>query len=116
MLSNYGDAYAVGFDMTNMSNLVIAEEDVDGSLVNVTDYPTAQALAERAQELFNSEQMNVFLAEVTDQSLVDNIAVALEELVTNINNRTSPNDLMIIVHTKLHPSFLTAFDLGPEIH
>ena len=102
--------------MTNMSNLIIAEEDVDGSLVNITDYQTAQALAERAQELFSSEQMNVFLAEVTDQSLVDNIVVALEELVTKINNKASPNDVMIVVHTKLHPSFLTAFDLNPEIH
>lgn len=116
MLSNYGDAFAVGFDMTNMSNLMMAEEANNASLVNVTDYQTAQALAEKAQELFNREQMNMFLAEVTDQSLVDNIAVALEELVTNINNKASPNDLMMTVHTKLHPSFLTAFDLNPEIH
>lgn len=60
--------------------------------------------------------MDASLAEVTDQSVVDNISVALEELVTNISNKASPNNVMIVVHTKLHPSFLTAFALNPEIH
>ncbi|HZD34814.1 MAG TPA: hypothetical protein VE130_06380 [Nitrososphaeraceae archaeon] len=116
VLSNYGDSFAVGFDMTNMSNLII-DEGVNRSLINVTDYQTSKALAERAQELFNSEQMNASIAasEITDQS-VDNIASVLEELVTDIGNRTPPKEIMTIVHTKLHPSFLASFNLNPAIH
>jgi hypothetical protein len=117
VLSNYGDAFAVGFDMTNMSNLII-DEGVNGSLINVTHYQTSQALAERAQELFNSEQMNASIAAsgvITDQS-VDNIAAAMEDLVTDIGSKKPPKGIMTIVHTKLHPNFLAAFNLNPAIH
>src|SRR5918996_2793485 len=98
ILENYGNAYAVDFDMTNMSNMVmnglsnnnmstngndndsnkemnsmnmsssstVVGMDVGGgegsesginssSLVNLTDYQSAQALAAKALEIFNTE-------------------------------------------------------------
>lgn len=135
-LSNYGDAYAVGFDMTNMSmmmddsssdgmnsmssmdmgsdNMSMGDTSTsDAMLINITDYQTAQVLAMKAQELFNSQLMNTSLAEgseTADQS-IDNIAAAIQELVTSIDRKASPMDVMMIVHTKVHPNLVTAFGL-----
>lgn len=134
VLSNYGDAYEVGFDMTNMSMMM--DDNSNGTtsmspmemnrsssssnismantsaaegfeLVNITSYQTAQVLATKVQELFNNQITN---GSADTQSL-DNIATALQELVSTIDNRGSPNDVMMIVHTKLHPDFITAFGL-----
>lgn len=133
VLSNYGDAYEVGFDMTNMSMMM--DDNSNGTtsmspmemnrssssnismantsaaegfeLVNITSYQTAQVLATKVQELFNNQITN---GSADTQSL-DNIATAVQELVSTIDNRGSPNDVMMIVHTKLHPNFITAFGL-----
>jgi len=132
VLSNYGDAYEVGFDMTNMSMMM--DDNSNGTtsmspmemnrsssnismantsategfeLVNITSYQTAQVLVTKVQELFNNQITN---GSADTQSL-DNIATALQELVSTIDNRGSPNDVMMIVHTKLHPNFITAFGL-----
>jgi hypothetical protein len=137
VLSNYGDAYAVGFDMTNMSMMMGGSSSSDGMnsmssmdmgsdnipmgdtstsdamLINITDYQTAQVLAMKAQELFNSQLMNTSLTEgsgTADQS-IDNIATAIQELVTSIDRKASPMDIMMIVHTKVHPNLVTAFGL-----
>jgi hypothetical protein len=118
VLGNYGDAFAVGFDMTNMSNLITDNRD-NGSnslssmrLINVTDYQTAQALGVKAHEILNAQLSN---SSSNPQSL-DNIASALQELMKTIDSKGTPNDVMMIVHTRIHPNFLTAFDLNPSIH
>ena len=132
VLINYGDAYEVGFDMTNMSMMMgdnsngmnsMSPMEMDSSsnnmsmantsategfeLVNITSYQTAQVLATKVQELFNSQLSN----SSADTQSLDNIATALQELVSTMYNRGSPNDVMMIVHTKIHPNFITAFGL-----
>lgn len=130
VLINYGDAYEVGFDMTNMSMMIgdnssdmnsISSMEMNSSsmsmantsttegfeLANITSYQTAQILATKVQELFNSQLMKGS----ADAQSLDNIATALQELVSTIHNRGSPNDVMMIVHTKIHPNFITAFGL-----
>ena len=132
LLTNYGDAYAVGFDMTNMSMMMGNNSNgmtsmpmdtttggstpintnpstSDATLVNTTDYQSAQALAMKMQELFDSEIMNT--SPKSSGTAVDNIASTLQELVTSIDSKASPIDVMTIVHTKLHPNLITAFDL-----
>ena len=132
LLTNYGDAYAVGFDMTNMSMMMGNNSNgmtsmpmdtttggstpintntstSDATLVNTTDYQSAQALAIKVQELFDSEIMNT--SPKSSGTAVDNIASTLQELVTSIDSKASPIDVMTIVHTKLHPNLITAFDL-----
>ena len=163
VLSAYGDAYSVGFDMTNMSmmghSMDMGEEmhsmgsmDMGGGsnmsmngmkqgmqpmtgdmkmglekgdssssmqmdmmgaeqgseLVNLGDYQTAQALAVKAQELFNSQLSN---ASSNTQAL-NNVGAALQELVSTIDSKGTPMDVMMIVHTKIHPNLLTAFELS----
>lgn len=145
VLSNYGDAYAVGFDMTNMSMMMGSgggSSNSDGMqsmmssmdmgtdnmsmgknmstsetmLSNVTDYQTAQVLAMKAQELFDGQLINASLAKGsgTEDQSIDNIAAALKELVTSIDSKASPMEIMTIVHTKLHPNLLTAYGLKLE--
>ena len=141
LLTNYGDAYAIGFDMTNMSMMMGSDSDgitplsatdtsmdnqsnsnmsmgggmsvnntstSDATLVNTTDYQSAQALATKVQELFDSQIMN---SQKSSGTAIDNIRSTLQELVTSINSKASPMDVMTIVHTKLHPNLITAFNL-----
>ena len=154
VLRNYGDAFAVGYDMTNMSLMTMVGNnnnstnsdsgnsismhsmstmnmgrgsvgnnksiedmsDSDDKLVNITDYQTARALAMKVQELFDNQIMNSSLAEgseTVDQS-INNVSTALKELVTNIDRKSSPVDIMTIVHTRIHPNLMTAFGLQLE--
>jgi hypothetical protein len=90
--------------------------DSDGKLVNITDYQTAQALAMRVQELFNNQIMNSSISEgseTVDQS-ISNVSTALKEFVTNIDEQSSPMDIMMIVHTRIHHNLMTAFGLQLE--
>jgi hypothetical protein len=157
VLRNYGDAFAVTYDMTNMSVMTMddgsnnnnnntsnnSETDIsmhsmstmnmgggsigdnmsmedmsnsDGKLINIIDYQTAQALAMKVQELFDNQIMISSLSEGSenvDQS-INNVSTALKELVTDIDRKSSPMDIMTIVHTKIHPNLMTAFGLQLE--
>jgi hypothetical protein len=123
VLRNYGDAYAVGFDMTNMSMMMgnvgggmssMDMGDMSSSqqykLVNMTDYHTAKILAQKVQELFNNRLANASISG-TPATVTNDITVAFQELSSSINDRASPMDIMMIVHTKIHPNLMSAFGL-----
>jgi hypothetical protein len=169
VLRNYGDAYAVGFDMTNMSMMMgrggsggmssmdmgtggnistgemktgmqATESTTEGAtvvmqrqsepsmggvsmdmdemssssqqpkIVNITDYQTAKMLASEARGLFTNQLMNASSSETTEK-VINDIAAAFKELTSSINEKASPMDVMMIVHTKIHPSLTTAFGL-----
>lgn len=163
VLRGYGEAYEVGFDMTNMSMMMgsdgsnsmdmgggmpsmgsmnmgagnmstsemkqglqpmigdmkmgmekgnntqsnMTSSDQGSKLVNVADYQTAQALSVRAQEIFDEQLSN---SSPNTQSL-NNIRSSLQELVNTIDSNGTPMDIMMIVHTRIHPNFITAFGL-----
>ncbi|MGH9978352.1 MAG: hypothetical protein ACRD8Z_21360 [Nitrososphaeraceae archaeon] len=144
LLISYGNAYAVGFDMTNMSMMMMGSSNdgmnsmlttnmsmgnesgdnmstgsismnnnnsaSDTSLVNITEYQTAQAIAMKINEVFNSQLAGASSA-APGQS-IDNIASALQELMTRVDSKASPMNVMTIVHTKVHPNLLSAFNLN----
>jgi hypothetical protein len=155
ILENYGNAYAVDFDMTNMSNMVmnglsnnnmstngndndsnkemnsmnmsssstVVGMDVGGgegsesginssSLVNLTDYQSAQALAAKALEIFNTELRPI--APNNSSASLTNLENGLTHLNDAIRNKASPMDIMMIVHTQIHPNILQAFNLRME--
>ena len=164
ILENYGNAYAVDFDMTNMSNMVMNGQsnnnmstmtmsnmdtngndndsnkemnsmnmsssstvvgmDVGGgegsesginsssSLVNLTDYQSAQALAAKALEIFNTELRPI--APNNSSALLTNLENGLTDLNVSIRNKASSMDIMMIVHTQIHPDILQAFNLRME--
>jgi hypothetical protein len=157
VLINYGNAYQVGFDMTNMSNMVmptkndnavsmIMNNSPDGnmsatanmsmnmnmhslnssssamtqhdnemndrySLVNVSDYQSAQALVVKASNIFNDK---LKFTEIDNKNITRYIT-NLENGFTQLNNlvakKDSPLDVMMTVHTQIHPNLLEAFSL-----
>ena len=144
VLINYGNAYAVDFDMTNMSNMVMMggnssemmtmsgnnsnmnmgpmnmssstmmnednETKRNYSLVDITDYQSAQALAAKALEIFNVELKP--MAPNNTTAFVTNLENGLVQLNSSIRSKASPMDIMMIVHTQIHPNLLEAFNLG----
>jgi hypothetical protein len=160
ILENYGNAYAVDFDMTNMSNMAMMgqsnnnmstmtmsnmstngndndsniemnsmnmsssrtmvgmdvgggrESSIYSSLVNMTDFQSAQALAAKALEIFNVELKP--MAPNNSSAFITNLENGLSKLNDSIRNKASPMDIMIIVHTQIHPNILQAFNLRLE--
>jgi hypothetical protein len=159
VLINYGNAYHVGFDMTNMSNMVMIEKNnnavpmtvnnsVNGnnsatnnmnmnmninmhtmntssntttqhggemsdgySVVNVSDYQTAQALTIKASEIFNNKLKSTNMNNKNITGLITNLENGLTQLNNLIAKKDSPLDVMMVVHTQIHPNLLEAFSL-----
>jgi DNA-directed RNA polymerase subunit F len=156
MLINYGKAYRVGFDMTNMSNMVMignnstpssmvmsnpvtgnnsgasnlnlnmnsmnssfnnmtehaGEMNTGYSLVNVSDYQSAQALATKAFEVFSAKLTHTTMTNNKNVTgFVTNLENGLTQLNDSIAKKASPLDVMMIVHTQIHPNLLEGFNL-----
>ena len=113
LLNYYGDAFSVGFDMGNMSQMASGMEGASSnksfSLVNVTDYQSAQALAKMALDIFNTELKN--LASTNKTESVTKLEAGLEQLSNLIDNKSSPIEVMTIGHTQVHPNLQKAFNL-----
>ena len=161
ILESYGNAYAVDFDMTNMSNMAMMgqssnnmstmtmsnmsthsignssnievnsmnmsssdtmvgmdaggggrESNINSSLVNMTDYQSAQALAAKVLEIFSVELKP--MAPNNSSAFITNLENGLTQLNASIKNKASPMDIMMIVHTQIHPNLLEAFNLRLE--
>ena len=156
VLTSYGKAYGIGFDMTNMSNMAMignnsnpssmvrsspvtesnsgannmnmnmssmnissnnmtehdGEMNMGYSLVNVSEYQSAHALATKAFEVFNAKLKHTTMSNnknVTDY--VTSLENGLTQLNDSIAKKASPLDVMMIVHTQIHPNLLEAFNL-----
>ena len=156
MLINYGKAHHVGFDMTNMSNMVMfgnnsspssmvmtnpvtgnnsaasnmnlnmnsmnssfnnmtghaGEMNAGYSLVNVSDYQSAQALATKAFEVFSAKLKHTTMTNNKNVTgFVTNLENGLAQLNDSIAKKASPLDVMMIIHTQIHPNLVEAFNL-----
>jgi hypothetical protein len=150
ILINYGNAYAVDFDMTNMSNMVTTgnnsssmtmdgmvgnnsnnnsnsstdmnsmdmssstmanmdNKDRNYTMVDLTDYQSAQVLATKAQDIFKTELKPTTPG--NSSAHVVNLENGLMQLNNSIKDKASPTDIMMLVHTQIHPNLLEAFNL-----
>src|SRR6188474_233592 len=157
VLLNYGKAYNVGFDMTNLSNMIITpsnkttgsiimsntvrsnnsdtgntnlnmnmnmdstnnssspmpehlgEMDNGNQLIHIADYQTAQALAKKGLDFFNSDLRH--MANNNKANFVNNLEKGLKHLNNSLENKGPPTGIRVIVHTKIHPNLLEAFNL-----
>jgi hypothetical protein len=157
VLVNYGKVYNVGFDMTNMSNMIMTssnstagaivmsntvrsnnsdtgntnmnmnmntgsmnnssstipehmdEMDNGYQLIQIADYQTAQALAKKALDFFNSDLRH--MADNNKAIFINNLEKGLKHLNNSIDNKGAPTEIMMIVHTEIHPKLLEAFNL-----
>ena len=160
VLINYGKAYNVGFDMTNMSNMVMTgnnsnpssmvmsnpvtgnnsststsnmnmnmpsmntssntmtmtehggEMNMGYSLSNISDYQSAQGLAAKGIEIFDTKLKPMTSSDNKNVvAFVTNLENGLAHLNDSITKKESPLDIMMIVHTQIHPNLLEVFDL-----
>jgi len=156
LLINYGKAYDVGFDMTNMSNMVMAansnnpdsmvmsnpmsgnnssmskmnmpsmnassntmtltnnvsEMNMGYTLANISDYQSAQGLAKKALEVFNTKlKLAIPDDDKNATAFVTKLGTGVTHLNESIATKDSPLNVMMIVHTQVHPNLLEAFNL-----
>jgi hypothetical protein len=113
LLNYYGDAFSIGFDMGNMSQMASGMESASSNksypLVNVTDYHSAQALAKMALDIFSTELKDLTSTNETDS--VIKLEEGLTQLRNLIDNKSSPIEVMNIGHTQVHPNLQKAFNL-----
>jgi hypothetical protein len=125
ILRNYGSAYGITYDLTNMSNMVMATtlNDNDSSSVghssmleknntvpaNMYNYQTAQVLSNVVNRLF-SDKLSA-QAPVNEKITIDNLEQSIKDLKYAVDNKVRGEDLMEIVHMKIHPMLQSAYDL-----
>ena len=125
ILRNYGSAYGITYDLTNMSNMVMPTmlNDNDNSSsghssmleknntvpVNMYNYQTAQVLSNVVNRLFNDKLSAQ--APVNEKVKTDNLEQSIKDLKYAIDNKVRAEDLMEIVHMKIHPMLQSAYDL-----
>jgi hypothetical protein len=125
ILTNYGNAFSVEFDMTNMSNMDtmrMASGNISSTstslntattpaskLANMSDYQSAQALATKVIEIFNSELKP--LAPGNSDRFMTKLEDSLAELGTSIKNNVQPMEIMEIIHEQVHPNLGEAYNL-----
>lgn len=126
VLIDYGNAFDVDFDMTDMSSnndgiqvsienmsatQMNTKNDLDKSysLIDVAAYQSAQHLSAKILEIFNRDLKPI----TNDDSKV--FITNLENSIVHFNNlirdKASPTDLMMIVHTQIHPNLFKAFNV-----
>jgi hypothetical protein len=87
VLMKYGSAFDIGYDLTNMSNMMTAS-DMGGK----TNHP-------------------MHLSPDNETSTVVKLAESIQRLRYSVDNKVSPEILMDIVHTQVHPLLQKAYHL-----
>ena len=88
------------------------EMNMGYSLSNISDYQSAQGLAAKAFEIFDTKLNHTTPSDNKNvTAFVTNLENGLTHLNDSIAKKASPLDVMMIVHTQIHPNLLEAFDL-----
>jgi len=77
----------------------------------MSDYQTAQALATEAKTIFNKRLTTKVNPNMASATTILQLGKGLDLLSTSINNKTSYEDVMIIIHGRIHPLLIRAYDL-----
>lgn len=100
--------------MDSMNNSSSNTPDHMGKLDNsyhlkyLVDYQTAQALAKKGLDFFNSDLR--YMANNNKAIFINNLEKGLNHLNNSIQNKDPPTEIMMIVHTEIHPNLLEAFN------
>ena len=147
VLRNYGDAYSVEFDMTDMGNMgnmnngsmvensnsynssnnnnmdmnkmidmspTMKDSDTkmytNKPIVNMANYQSAKGMAEKLLDIFNKE-LKPIISQNGTSTYGNNLESGIMQLINSIDSKVSPTEIMMIVHTQIHPNLIKAFDL-----
>jgi hypothetical protein len=94
---------------TSAEDNMTAEEGNHTTIVNMMDYESAQALAARAQELFDTKLKA--MAEANATQAVTDLDAGLKHLKQAINDKAPLDDVIVIVHSEVHPNIQKSFNL-----
>jgi hypothetical protein len=131
VLRNYGDAYAVSFDMTDMTNMAMTNDSsskMNHSMMNMSNshvpdegniepiknmanYQSATGSANKLLDLFDQELKPIITSKNDTSNLSNNLENGIVHLINSIKERAAPMEIMTIVHSQIHPSLVEAFDL-----
>jgi hypothetical protein len=78
------------------------------SIVNVTEYQTAQALTDRIQELFGELKMS---APANSTDTVSKVEDGIRQLKLTIDSRGPIEDVEVLVHGQIHPNLQQLYHL-----
>lgn len=90
----------------------LSDEDTamhNETIVNMVEYDSAQALAARAQELFNTKLKAMVEANATQA--VSDLDAGLKHLKQAVDEKAPHDDVDTIVHSEIHPNIQKAFNL-----
>ena len=94
--------------MNSMSGPVTMNQN-NPPIKNITAYETAQSLATIAQQTFSKDLKPIAPANATSSTA--NIEKYVDQLKNAINNKASFTNVMELVHVKLHPTMIAAYNL-----
>jgi hypothetical protein len=83
--------------------------ETSSTIVNMMDYESAQALAARAQELFDTKLKA--MAEANATEAVAALDAGLDKLKQSIDDKAPLDDVDVIVHSEVHPNIQEAYNL-----
>src|SRR5918995_1244344 len=89
ILREYGKAFDIGYDLTNMSNMMRAD------MPDVTSYPAPPSGS----------------ANNTDTSIMARLEKSIKDLSYLVEIKAPAQEIMILVHGEIHPSLQLAYDL-----
>ncbi|KAA2283196.1 MAG: hypothetical protein AB7V56_03080 [Candidatus Nitrosocosmicus sp.] len=137
VLRNYGDAYNVKFDMTDMANMANIASTNDTSstmshnmtgnmnsgamhdgmvsennepIVNMANYQSADGMAKELMQIY-SKELKPLISNEDKSGQISDLENGIRHLITSIENKDTPLQIMNIVHTQIHPPLIQAFNL-----
>ena len=113
--NSYDPHSSINMNMT-MMNMPSSMNDSDTkmnankSIVNMANYQSAKDMAEKLSDIFNKE-LKPTISQNETAVYSTNLESGIIQLVNLIEYKVSPMDIMMIVHTQIHPNLIGAFDL-----
>jgi hypothetical protein len=77
----------------------------------MSDYQSAQGLAIKATNIFKDKLKFTEINNKNITGYITNLENGLTQLNNMVANKESPMNVMMVVHTKIHPNILQAFSL-----
>ena len=119
-LESYNGAYGVEeeeheegsmneIQIGSANNMTSSEEGEHTTIVNMMEYESAQALAARAQELFDTKLKAMAEANATEAVMA--LDAGLKKLKQAIDNKAPLDEVDAIVHSEVDPNIQKAFNL-----
>ena len=129
MLIEYGEAYDIDYDPTNMSNMMMTKRsetyappsshspsldvsmDEQTALSSVANYQSSQRLSVTAYDIFRNVLSHLPMQNINNKLFESKVERSLLDLMYLVNSNATIQDLMMIVHGQTHPNLQLAYNL-----